>query len=188
TAWSPAVVDRQPRLSFAFAEPTTIQQLQFATRGTWMRRARPMIHVEAGNEESTQRLTADGLLSLPASISAREVTVTFISVPDEDAPPLAAMELAEVSFLGSGVTGASGRLTADCGSGPPVSVNGEVIPTRAEASRDGWLGIADVHWQACDAATFVGAGDTVSVGSWAGMAPARTLILRDADVLAKVSV
>ena len=186
TAWSPGIGDRQPRLTFDFTRERVVETLVFETRGTWMRRVRPMVHIEAGAVDLTQRLQRDGTVTIPRTVTER-VHVTFLPIPGEGTPALAGMELVEVSFDGAGVTGAGEDFNAPCGSGPVVTVNGEVVNTRVEVTRSGWLGLAPIHWQACDAVTLSGADGTVSVHPWMGMAPARTLLLRDAAVLQPVA-
>lgn len=182
TAWSPGPGDREPRLTFDFPQEQAVESLAFETRGSWMRRARPMVHIEAGATDVTQRLQPDGTVSIPRTITDR-VRVTFLPVPGEDIPALAGMELAEVHFGGAAIGAAQEQLLAECGSGPVVTVNDQQVATRAEVDRTGWLGLAPIHWQACDAVTLRGADDTVSVSDWRGMAPARTLLLRDATIL-----
>lgn len=182
TAWSPQFGDHHPRLTFTFAGNRTVENLHFDARDLWLASVRPMLRIQAGPHDLTLRMPADGKVTIPAT-TLRELTVSFHGVPGERTPLFFGMELAEVSFPGVTLASAVERVFADCGRGPSVHVNGASVPTRVSATRDGWLGLTETRWQACEDVPLTGSDDVISVGAWSGMAPARTVLMRDPDVL-----
>lgn len=177
TAWSPGLGDQSPSLRFTFARDMTLETVRLQTRGTVAVRAAPVVRVSIGGQQYTRRLDASGAVTIPATAGS-VLEVELLPVPGDDAPPLAALEIEEVRIGGVDLSAPTDRVEAGCGEGPEVTVNGQTIPTRATATRDGWLGLAPVTWQGCDDHLGTGSPAVVAVGAWNGFGPSQTVLER----------
>ena len=183
TAWSPAVEDASPTVTIELKESVTLTGLRLRTRAGWLAKGSPVVRVEAGGRSTIQRPAADGTITLD-TVTTRRIALTFLSPLSGSRSSVAALELAEVSTLGAELLPAPASDSAECGSGPTVTINGRSVPTRVTATREGLLSLAPVHWRACSPVSLSGRSDVVSVSRWHGFLPARTLLVRDATAFA----
>lgn len=175
TAWSPDLGDRAPILTFTFPTDVTVERIELGIRGTWAARASQAVRIEIGGQEHTRRLPPSGVLTLPPT-TGEVLRLQFLPLPGSGAAGVAGMELEEVELPGVSIGPPPDTLDAPCGQGPPVTVNGERVPTSVQAERDGWLGLVPVRWEACAEVSLSGAGDRVDIGDWRGLAPADTVM------------
>ncbi|MGE9807693.1 MULTISPECIES: alpha-(1-_3)-arabinofuranosyltransferase domain-containing protein [unclassified Janibacter] len=171
TAWSPAFGDDSPELEIGLGRETSITTLRFRARDGWVRRAAPAVVIDVGGREYTRRLQADGTVEIPPT-TGRVLRLTFVRVPGTDAAPapLAALELEELDIEGVEPDAPDETISAACGEGPRVVVDGRTARTRATMSRDAVLGLGTGTWEACGDVTFGdGLTHTVTVDRWQGL-------------------
>lgn len=171
TAWSPSFEDRTPELTFTFPSDTVVTEITLQARGFWAALVVPMIRVSAGGQEFNRWLTASGQVTIPPTTTQ---TVRLEFLPPNRWAPIGSLELEEVTFAGVELMPAQTQVAGECGHGPELTANGRAVPTQITATRDGWLGLDAVRWEACELATLTGVDDVLTVGAWEGFAPALT--------------
>ena len=159
TSWVAAAGDQRPSLTLDLKrrQPVSTLRLQLDPATPL---ARPQqVAVAAAGRSWTLDVPADGLLTLPAPIRTRMVTITVLRAELRSttstrylAPRLLPAGITEVA-----VNGVANRLSTDpvelsCSSGLAVVVDGIPVPLRALASREQLLTGQPVTARACDPA------------------------------------
>ncbi|WP_426574113.1 alpha-(1-_3)-arabinofuranosyltransferase domain-containing protein [Aquihabitans sp. McL0605] len=108
--------------------------------------------VTVGGVDYDRELTASGQVSIP-STDADELTVSFPSDPGDrtNARQVAVGEISVPAIFGrtAATPKRATRVALPCGEGPPVSVDGTAVATRAEATVGQLLDGSPIAWTAC---------------------------------------
>lgn len=171
TTWSPAFDDPTPELVLDYGRPVVVSEIGLRTSDGWSRRNNALVRVRVGGQEFVRSIPPTGRVSIPPTRGDR-LTMEFVA--SERSTILASMELAEVVVNGQAFTPPDAEWTGGCGLGPDVAINGETVPTRIAVTREGWLGLEEIRWEACEPVVLTGQLDEVRVNPWNGLAPGRT--------------
>lgn len=177
TAWSPAFDDETPELTFTFERDVTVDVLRFQTRNDWAARAAPAVVIDIGGKQVTRRIQANGVVDIPPT-TGRTLHLEFIRVAGErETATNAALELEALDLGATTFAPPRSEVTATCGQGPRLVVDGHVVPTAATVHRDDVFGAGTGSWRACAPVTFDESQEhTVEVGPWRGFS-ARSAVL-----------
>ncbi|MDO5501548.1 MAG: alpha-(1-_3)-arabinofuranosyltransferase family protein [Actinomycetia bacterium] len=174
TAWSPSFTDPAPTLTLQLPTTEEISQIRVQVRGGWVDPV--TLRVRVGGQEFFRGLPEDGRVVIPPT-GGDQVVLEFLAL-DRDTV-LGGMEIVDVVINDTPFPPPTDRLDAPCGSGPPVLINGQEVPTSASLDRDGWLGVGIIEWAACDDVSLGGEDDDILVGPWLGFAPHYTTLTRE---------
>jgi arabinofuranan 3-O-arabinosyltransferase len=176
TAWSPSVGDESPSVTLTLDTPVAIEGIRIQARRDWAKKAAPAVLIDVDGQETTRRLPAHGVLTIPAT-TGRKLTLTFLGVPGKSRAGIAALELEEVELIGHPFAPPPTQLQAPCGSGPSVTVDGQSVPTTVSGPRSALFGLDDFSWRSCRPVTLTDAeSHRVTVAPWRSLAP------RSADI------
>lgn len=146
TAWSPSPGDRQPSLSVTFDRPVTISGIQLVVGRGWADERHVLVQVRTDSTQQVAALGSSGRLDVTAS-NVRRLALTFL--PGSEPLALASLELREVVVDGASLPAPPPTLSAPCGSGPVLRVDGRPVPTSVSGPRSALWGVGEMTWTAC---------------------------------------
>jgi arabinofuranan 3-O-arabinosyltransferase len=182
TAWAPDPADATPTLSLDLAHPTEITHLRLQTRGEWLT-----------GRDVTAQVTVDGTVQLAevdqeGSFDIRPTTGRHLRVrlllaatrqdAERDTKPAAGMEVSELVIDGVEPARQPDVITAACGGGPRLLVEGVSVPTRVTGPRSAAFGVGDLHYEACEPVRMSGPEGRVAVEPWGGFVPETLALTR----------
>jgi arabinofuranan 3-O-arabinosyltransferase len=190
TDWAPDPADATPTLSVDLVRPAEIAHLQLRTRGEWLT-----------GRDVTAQVTVDGTVQLAdvaqdGSFEIRPTTGRNLRVrlllaatqtdAERDAKPATGMEVSELAIDGVDPRPAPSRISAACGSGPQLLVEGVSVPTRVTGPRSAAFGVGALDYQSCEPVRMSAPEGRVAVEPWGGFVP-ETLVLRRTDTSTSVA-
>jgi arabinofuranan 3-O-arabinosyltransferase len=182
TAWAPDPADATPTLSVDLARPAEIAHLRLSTRGEWLTGRDVTAQVTVDGTVQLAEVAQDGSFDIhPTTGSSLRVRLLLAATrqdAERDAKPAAGMEVSELVIDGVDPTPAPGQLTAGCGTGPQLLVEGVSVPTRVSGPRSAAYGVGDLDYQACEPVRMSAPQGRVAVEPWGGFVPERLTLTR----------
>ena len=182
TAWAPDPADATPTLAVEFPRPVKVQRLQLHTRGEWLTGRDVTAQVTVDGRVQLADVQQDGSFTIEPS-TGRDLRVRLLLAStrqdaDRDSKPAAGMEVSELTIDGIVATEPTDRISADCGSGPTLLVEGVSIPTRVSGPRSAAFGIGELQFESCRPVTMSGPAGRVAVEPWGGFVPEQVDLTR----------
>lgn len=174
TAWSPSANDTQPTLVLAFASPVTVSRLTLDLRDEWLDGREPTAQVSVDGRSQLALVRADGSVTIPP-LRGKVVTIRLL-LGATDPEGAASLEVAGLSIEGVRQAAPGVKLSAGCGSGPRLLVDGVAIPTKVHGARSAAYGMSKLDWSACAPLELRGSAGRVVVEQWRGFVPDRMLL------------
>ncbi|MCU1370913.1 MAG: aftD [Ilumatobacteraceae bacterium] len=181
TAWLSAPEVTPPAITLRWDGPVPVDTLDVAVLGGV---ADPVdrVIVTAGATSYERPLDASGRVSIP-STTTDQITVAFPPAVTDPAATrqVAVAEISVPALLGrtASVPDREAPVTLGCGDGPPVSLDGRTIATRASATVGSLLDGAPIGWTACDPVAL--RPGTHRVTATGGALLTSTLVIEPAD-------
>ncbi|GAA2162868.1 alpha-(1-_3)-arabinofuranosyltransferase [Pedococcus bigeumensis] len=182
TAWAPNPADATPTLSVGLARPTTVAHLQLQTRGEWLTGRDVTAQVTVDGRVQLAEVAQDGSFDIRPT-TGRNLRVRLLLAAtrqdaERDAKPAAGMEVSELVIDGVQPTPVPERITAGCGTGPQLLVEGVSVPTRVSGPRTAAFGVGELDYEACAPVRMSAPEGRVAVAPWGGFVPDRLVLTR----------
>jgi arabinofuranan 3-O-arabinosyltransferase len=182
TAWAPDPADATPTLSFELARPARVSHLQLHTRGEWLTGRDVTAQVTVDGTVQLADVAPDGSIDIrPTTGRALRVRLLLAATRQDaarDAKPASGMEVSELAIDGVQPRLAPPRLTAACGTGPRLLVEGVAVPTRVTGPRSAAFGVGELGFEACEPVRMSAPQGRVAVEPWGGFVPERLVLTR----------
>lgn len=182
TAWAPDPADATPTLSVELARPTAVAHLRLQTRGEWLTGRDVTAQVTVDGVAQLADVAQDGSIELrPTKGSALRVRLLLAATAQDaerDTRPAAGMEVTELAIDGVTPPPAADQVTAACGTGPQLFVEGVSVPTRVSGPRSAAFGIGELAYESCEPVRMSGPQGRVAVAPWGGFVPERLVLTR----------
>ncbi len=175
TAWSPGAGDRSPELTVRLEHPVDVEGLRLDARREWMARNRPVVEVTLDGRTSTVRVNDQGFVAV-SGVGVRRIGLRLLL--DQRSPASAGLELGELELIGADLPRPAAEETWPCGSGPPLSIDGDPVATSATGPRSALWGEGSVRWKACAPVTLGPGPHQVVLRSVDGWQPATGVLDR----------
>jgi arabinofuranan 3-O-arabinosyltransferase len=184
TAWSPAADDGRPALELTLPAPRTIERLQVRARDSWFAGASATVRVTVDGREQFLEPSSSGVVDL-RPVTGRTVRVEVLAgLTQERGSRPADLEVTEVLLDGREWPAvASASTSLPCGDGPPLGVDGRLVPTEASWTADDLLTGGDVTWRACTDVDLDAGRSRLVLGRLPGLVPT-SAVLTPADAAA----
>jgi arabinofuranan 3-O-arabinosyltransferase len=143
-------------------------------RDEWLDGREPTAQVSVDGRSRLALVRADGSVTIPP-LRGKVVTVRLLLGPS-DPEGAASLEVAGLSIEGVRQAKPGVMLSAGCGSGPRLLVDGVVIPTTVQGARSAAYGTSRLDWSACAPLELRGSTGRVVVEQWRGFVPDRMLL------------
>jgi arabinofuranan 3-O-arabinosyltransferase len=188
TAWAPDPADATPTLAVTFPRPVEIQRLQLHTRGEWLTGRDVTAQVTVDGRVQLADVLQDGSFTIEAA-TGRNLRVRLLLAAtrqdaDRDSKPATGMEVSELSVDGVPTPAAPERITAGCGNGPTLLVEGVSIPTRVTGPRSAAFGDGELRFESCRPASMSAPDGRVAVEPWGGFVPEHMDLTRSDTTIA----
>ncbi|TPG17849.1 DUF3367 domain-containing protein [Pedococcus bigeumensis] len=188
TAWSPVPTDTTPTLAVQFDTPRRISDLRLVTRGEWLTGRDVTAQVTVDGRVQLAEVGQDGSFTV-SSTTGRNLRVRLLLAAtqtdaERNTTPASGLEVSELVVDGFTPTPAPTRISAPCGAGPNLLVNGRTVPTRVDGPRSAAYGVGALRLAACEPVTLPAGTGRVVVEPWAGFVPSRVLLARTGAVAA----
>ncbi|SDP01909.1 arabinofuranan 3-O-arabinosyltransferase [Pedococcus dokdonensis] len=182
TAWAPDPADATPTLGVELTRPARIAHLQLQTRGEWLTGRDVTAQVTVDGRVQLAEVAQDGSFDIRPttgrSLRVRLLLAATRQDAERDARPAAGMEVTALAVEGVEPAAAPDRVTAGCGSGPRLLVEGVAVPTRVTGPRSAAYGVGALSYEACDPVRMSPPEGRVAVEPWGGFVPERLVLAR----------
>lgn len=177
TAWSPAGDDRRPTLELTLPAERTIERLQVRARDNWFADASATLRVVVDGREQFVEPTSSGVVDL-LPVSGRTVRVEVLAgLAEERGSSPADLEITEVLLDGQEWPAPSGAdASLPCGEGPPLGVDGALVPTAVSWTADDLLTGGAATWRACADVALDPGRSRLVVGRLPGLVPTSAVL------------
>jgi arabinofuranan 3-O-arabinosyltransferase len=150
TAWVSGTQADAPTFTLRWDRPVPVDTIAI-TPVDGIGRPIERVTVTAGGT-SYDRTIRDGQLAIPATITD-SLTLSFLDDPADAADPyqVAVAEISIPALLGrtAVIPDSGARVSLGCGDGPPVSVDGTAIDTKATTTVGALIDGAPIAWESC---------------------------------------
>ncbi|MEO6413748.1 MAG: alpha-(1-_3)-arabinofuranosyltransferase family protein [Pedococcus sp.] len=182
TAWSPVPTDTTPTLAVQFAAPVRIADLRLVTRGEWLTGRDVTAQVSVDGRVQLADVGQDGSFTVSPT-TGRNLRVRLLlgatrTDSERNTTPASGLEVSELVVDGYTPLPAAERISAPCGRGPSLLVDGSTVPTRVDGPRSAAFGVGALTVAACEPVELHAGNGRVVAEPWGGFVPARVLLTR----------